>query len=289
MDDRPHEEDRTEDRRRRGPLGDEEDVEETTRRGPRRVSREEDAETGRIPPDEDDDEREATGETATTDTPASGSYSPRGADEEEAETRVIRAPGARVNESTTPSSSYPAGYPEGPEMREARLREIYGGVDFLASFIGCVFALVCLGVLLSFSALVLGFLGLTLNLGDQEIDAAIIPSLVVIGLVLFVAYFSGGYVAGRLSRFDGGRNGAATVLWGILLSVLLALFGSILPVLQFVQEFAQASLVPAIGGLVEAGIVGLAIVIGALLLEVLGGFLGGRLGNSYHTRIDETN
>lgn len=285
MDDRPQE-DRAEDRRRRGPLGDEEDVEETTRRGPRRVSREEDAETGRIPPE--DDEREDTGETAT-DTPASGRYSPRDPDEEEAETRVIRAPGAHVDEATTPSSSYPAGYPEGPEMREARLREIYGGVDFLASFIGCVFALVCLGVLLSFSALVLGFLGLTLNLGDQEIDAAIIPSLVVIGLVLFVAYFSGGYVAGRLSRFDGGRNGAATVLWGILLSVLLALFGSILPVLQFVQEFAQASLVPAISGLVEAGVLGLVIVIGALLLEVLGGFLGGRLGNSYHTRIDETN
>lgn len=285
MDDRPQE-DRAEDRRRRGPLGDEEDVEETTRRGPRRVSREEDAETDRIPPE--DDEREDTGETAT-DTPASGRHSPRDPDEEEAETRVIRAPGAHVDEATTPSSSYPAGYPEGPEMREARLREIYGGVDFLASFIGCVFALVCLGVLLSFSALVLGFLGLTLNLGDQEIDAAIIPSLVVIGLVLFVAYFSGGYVAGRLSRFDGGRNGAATVLWGILLSVLLALFGSILPVLQFVQEFAQASLLPAISGLVEAGILGLVIVIGALLLEVLGGFLGGRLGNSYHTRIDETN
>jgi hypothetical protein len=285
MDDRPQE-DRAEDRRRRGPLGDEEDVEETTRRGPRRVSREEDAETGRIPPE--DDEREDTGETAT-DTPASGRHSPRDPDEEEAETRVIRAPGAHVDEATTPSSSYPAGYPEGPEMREARLREIYGGVDFLASFIGCVFALVCLGVLLSFSALVLGFLGLTLNLGDQEIDATIIPSLVVIGLVLFVAYFSGGYVAGRLSRFDGGRNGAATVLWGILLSVLLALFGSILPVLQFVQEFAQASLLPAISGLVEAGVLGLVIVIGALLLEVLGGFLGGRLGNSYHTRIDETN
>lgn len=285
MDDRPHEEDRAEDRRRRGPLGDEEDVEETTRRGPRRVSREEDAETGRIPPE--DDEREDTGETAT-DTPASESYSPRDPDEEEAETRVIRAPGARTNESTTPSS-YPAGYPEGPEMREARLREIYGGVDFLASFIGCVFALVCLGVLLSLSALVLGFLGLALDLEGQEIDAAIITSLVVIGLVLFVAYFSGGYVAGRLSRFDGGRNGAATVLWGILLSVLLALFGSLLPVLGFVQEFAQASLVPAISGLVEAGIMGLGIVIGALLLEVLGGFLGGRLGNSYHTRIDETN
>lgn len=288
MDDRPHEEDRAEDRRRRGPLGDEENAEETTRRGPRRVSREEDAETGRIPP-EDDDEREATGETAT-DAPASGSSSRRGPDEqeEEAETRVIRAPGARTNESTTPSS-YPAGYPEGPEMREARLREIYGGVDFLASFIGCVFALVCLGVLLSLSALVLGFLGLALDLEGQEIDAAIITSLVVIGLVLFVAYFSGGYVAGRLSRFDGGRNGAATVLWGILLSVLLALFGSLLPVLGFVQEFAQASLVPAISGLVEAGIMGLGIVIGALLLEVLGGFLGGRLGNSYHTRIDETN
>jgi hypothetical protein len=131
-------------------------------------------------------------------------------------------------------------------------------------------------------------LGLAINLGGSQFDAAVITSLVIVGLALFAAYFLGGYVAGRLARFDGGRNGAATVLWGILLIVLLALFGSLLPGLGFVQVFVQDSAIPATSGLAEAGLVGLGIVIGGLLLELLGGFLGGRLGNSYHTRIDET-
>lgn len=285
MDDRPQE-DRAEDRRRRGPLGDEEDAQET-----RRVPREEGAETRRIPPE--DAEREVATEEAGTgefdaSAPASGAgTSRRETDEENAETRVIRAPRARANETTTPP--YAEDYPEELELREARLREVYGGVDWLASFIGCVFALVCSGILLSFATLVMvNLLGLAIELGGSPIDAAMITSLVVIGLVLFIAYFLGGYVAGRLARFDGGRNGAATVLWGILLSVLLALFVGLLPGLEFAQEFVLNSVVPAVSGLAEAGLAGLGIVVGALLLELLGGFLGGRLGNSYHTRIDET-
>ncbi len=280
MDDRPQE-DRAEDRRRRGPLGDEEDVEETTRRAPHD---EEDPETRRIAPE--DVEREAeTGEVATEE-PASGGRTLRRASAgEDPETRVIRTPGPRPNEATP----YAEGYPDAPELREARLREVYGGVDWLASFIGCVFALVCSAVLLSFVTLVMvNLLGLAIELGGPEFDAAAVTSLAIVGLALFVAYFLGGYVAGRLARFDGGRNGAATVLWGILLSVLLALFGSLLPGLGFVQAFVQDSVIPTVGGLSQAGLVGLGIVIGALLLELLGGFLGGRLGNSYHTRIDET-
>jgi hypothetical protein len=289
MEDRPQEE-RAEERRRRGPLGDEENAQETTRRAPPREPRDEEnaEETSRIPPEH----VEAETDEVATDAPASEGRTLRRAsaaeeEEEDPETRVIRAPGTRSNEAVPPP--YMGDYPDAPELREARLREIYGGVDWLASFIGCVFALVCGGVLLSLAALVMvNLLGLPINLGGPQFDAAVITSLVIVGLALFVAYFLGGYVAGRLARFDGGRNGAATVLWGILLLVLLALFGSLLPGLGFVQVFVQDSAIPATSGLAQAGLVGLGIVIGGLLLELLGGFLGGRLGNSYHTRIDET-
>jgi hypothetical protein len=273
MDDRP--EDRTEDRRRRGPLGDEGDAEET-RRVPRGG---EDARTRRASPE--DAEREGV-----TRTPAPENTSPRLSDEEDPETHVIRTPGTREDES----ASYPRGYIEADEAREARLREVYGGVDWLASFIGCIFAIVCSGILLLFfSGLVLNPLGFTLDLRGREMDAAVITGLVVVGLVLFVSYFFGGYVAGRLARFDGGLNGAATVLWGVLLSAIL-LVGSFLPgpLFRFLQEFVQNNVLPTIGGLTETGLVGAGIIVGVLLLELLGGFLGGRLGNLYHTRIDHT-
>ena len=273
MDDRP--EDRTEDRRRRGPLGDEGDAEET-----RRVPRSgEDATTRRVSPE--GAEREGASRT-----PGPESTSPRLSDEEDPETHVIRTSGTHEDES----ASYPRDYIEADEAREARLREVYGGVDWLASFIGCIFAIVCSAILLLFfSGLVLNPLGFTLDLRGREIDAAVITGLVVIGLVLFVSYFFGGYVAGRLARFDGGLNGAATVLWGVLLSAIL-LVGSFLPgpLFRFLQEFVQNNVLPTIGGLTETGLVGAGIIVGVLLLELLGGFLGGRFGNLYHTRIDHT-
>jgi hypothetical protein len=270
MNDRPQ--DRADDRRRRGPLGDEGDAAEETRRVPQSG---EDATTGRIPPE--DAERE------TTRAPASEGARRRGSDEEDPETRVIRTPGARSDEAMP--------YPEAPELREDHLREVYGGVDYLASFIGCVFALLCGGLLLAFAGLAFNLLGFTLDLAGRQLDATIITGLAIIGLVLLIAYFLGGYVAGRLARFDGGRNGAVTVAWGFLLSIILALFGSFFlpePFFGLLQNFVTNSIQPALTDLTQAGLVGAGIAVGAILLALLGGFLGGRLGNSYHTRIDET-
>ena len=276
MSDRPQ--DRPEDRRRRGPLGDEEGTEET-RPVPRGG---EDAETGQLP--SEGDERE--GATRENVAGSSGGTVRHGApDQDDPHTRVIRTPGG------------PDAYEdeEVPFTREERLRDVYGGVDWLASFVGCVIALVCMSVLLLLiSGLVLGPLGFTLDLAGGQLDSAIITGLVIVGLVLFLSYFFGGYVAGRLVRFDGGRNGAATVAWGILLAVIFALFGFLLVGLLPGSVFEllrglQSGIRSIFGNLFTLGLVGAGIIVGALLLVLLGGLLGGSLGNRYHTRIDRTN
>jgi hypothetical protein len=261
MDDRSQ--DRPEDRRRRGPLGGE-DAEET--RGVSQDRDDEDVVTRRSPED--------AGQHAISD---------------EEETRVIRTPGGTTPSETT--EPYVGDYPEeAAERREAHLREVYGGVDWLASFIGCVLTVVCGAILLPLVSLVLGPLGFTLDLEERQFDTVIITGLVVIGLSFFLSFLAGGYVAGRLARFDGGRNGAATVLWAILLSVILLFFGGFLPGALFenLQNFMENSFIPAIGNLTELGLIGAAVIVGALLVALLGGFLGGRLGNRYHLRIDHT-
>jgi hypothetical protein len=276
MSDRPQ--DRPEDRRRRGPLGDEEGTEDT-RPVPRGG---EDAETGQL--SSEGDERE--GATRENVAGSSGGTVRHGApDQDDPHTRVIRTPGG------------PDAYEdeEVPFTREERLRDVYGGVDWLASFVGCVIALVCMSVLLLLiSGLVLGPLGLTLDLVGGQLDSAIITGLVIVGLVLFLSYFFGGYVAGRLVRFDGGRNGVATVAWGILLAVIFALFGFLLVGLLPGSVFEllrglQSGIQSIFGNLFTLGLVGAGIIVGALLLVLLGGLLGGSLGNRYHTRIDRTN
>jgi hypothetical protein len=41
-------------------------------------------------------------------------------------------------------------------------------------------------------------------------------------VVLGIAYFAGGYVAGRMARFDGARQGVAVWIIGLLVVLLLA-------------------------------------------------------------------
>ena len=276
MSDRPQ--DSPEDRRRRGPLGDEENTEENRpapRGGGPGSPNGEGAATRRGSPEE----AGPGGPTRATDPEETA---PRRTDEGvDPETRVIRTSG-----------------PEDEAMlytREERLREVYGGVDWLGSFIGCIFAVVCGTVLLLLlSGIVLAPLSFTLDLQGQEIGTAAIVGLVIIGLSLFLAYFAGGYVAGRLVRFDGGRNGAATVVWGILLGVIFGVFSFLLVgflpggISGALESFRESSVLPAANSLVGLGLLGVGIAVGALLLMLLGGFLGGSLGTRYHTRIDQT-
>lgn len=277
MSDRPQ--DRPEDRRRRGPLGDEDNTEEN-RPAPRSGG-----------PGGPNGEGEATrrgspgeagpgGPTRATDPEETA---PRRTDEGvDPETRVIRTSGGPEDEAML-------------YTREERLREVYGGVDWLGSFIGCIIAVVCGTVLLLLlSGIVLAPLSFTLDLQGQEIGTAAIVGLVIIGLSLFLAYFAGGYVAGRLVRFDGGRNGAATVVWGILLGVIFGVFSFLLVgflpggISGALESFRESSVLPAANSLVGLGLLGVGIAVGALLLMLLGGFLGGSLGTRYHTRIDQT-
>src|SRR5918999_1739917 len=257
MSDRPEE--GREERRRTGPLGDEDD------------------ETRRVPTENGP---EATREVRE----AAASAETRGVAQgpsEENETRVIMVPGHP--DTTRDATPYPRGYFEATEEREDRLRDMYGGVDWLASFLGFVFTVVVALLYSLVAGLVLAPLGFSLNLG-AEIGAAVITGLVLVAILIFLTYFFGGYVAGRLARFDGGRNGAMLVLWTLAVALLAALAGGIfsnfLPAefSEGLRNFIQNDVLSTIGNLSQLGIVGVLVAIGVLLVAVLGGFLGGRLG-----------
>src|SRR5918998_3732887 len=118
--------DRPEERRRTGPLGDDADQQET-RRVPLGESR-------REPP------AQTEGSQAETRQVRQGSSQGPAQGDGDKETRTIRTPGQP--DTTADATPYPRGYFEAAEDREDRLRDMYGGVDWLASFLGFVFALV---------------------------------------------------------------------------------------------------------------------------------------------------
>jgi membrane protease YdiL (CAAX protease family) len=280
MTDRP--EDRPEERRRTGPLGD--DAEATRQEPQGETAGSEPTRPGPAGPPPD----EGTG--SSRDTERIPEQRPAG-ETEDKETRVIRTP---PYQGQGDASTYPRGYFEAAEEREDRLRDMYGGVDWLASFLGFVFALVAGALFSLIASLVLAPLGLSLNLEGGEIGAAVITGLVLVAILVFLTYFFGGYVAGRLARFDGGRNGAMLLLWSgvavLVLALINAVLASFLPsgVAESIDNLVQNNLLSAVGGLSGLGVIGIVILVGALLVALLGGFLGGRLGSRYHAEIDRT-
>ena len=166
----------------------------------------------------------------------------------------------------------------------------YGGIHWGSAFFGWLSAngmAVILIALLSAGGLAFG-LSSTVASPDQAADSATsgigLGAGIALLVVLFLAYLAGGYVAGRMSRFDGVKQGLAVWVIGLVIVILLALAG-----LVFGSQYnvlAQLDL-PRIpideGTATTAGIIALASV---LVATLVGAVLGGTLGTRYHRKVD---
>jgi hypothetical protein len=95
----------------------------------------------------------------------------------------------------------------------ARQRDEFGGINWGASFFGWLVAVGVATLLTALLAAAGAAIGLT---ATSEPDVASDAEEIGLGggialvVVLMLAYYAGGYVAGRMSRFDGGRQGLGT-------------------------------------------------------------------------------
>lgn len=164
----------------------------------------------------------------------------------------------------------------------------YGKPDFLASVVG-MFAgfgtLIFLGALIAAGA---GGIDYQLNLLNDEgsLDEASVIGLIMAAIVVFVSFIVGGFAAGRMARYKGGMNGFGAGLWMILLVAIFAALGAWLGTeynafnrIDLPNWFAQID----VDELTAIAIVASAVLIGATLA---GGYVGGRLGELYHTKVD---
>ena len=167
----------------------------------------------------------------------------------------------------------------------ARRREEFGGFNLGAAFFGWLVAVgmaVLLTALLAAAGAAIGLTEGGANADDAGTVSIVGGALLV--AVLALAYYCGGYVAGRMSRFDGGRQGFGTWLIGLVVTVLIAgagaLFGSEYNVLS------QLNL-PRIpideGDLATGGAIALA---AALIGTLIAAVVGGKVGRRYHSRVD---
>jgi hypothetical protein len=130
-------------------------------------------------------------------------------------------------------------------------------------------------------------IGLTQLSGSEaaaNADTISIGGGIALLVMLMVAYYAGGYVAGRMSRFDGARQGAGAWLMGLLVTIALGvvavIFGSEYNVLSQLNlpriPIGEESLTT--GGLIAT----VAVLLGSLLAAMA----GGKVGERYHRKID---
>jgi hypothetical protein len=170
---------------------------------------------------------------------------------------------------------------------DGEARERFGGMNLGACFFGWLVAIASAVLLTSMVGAMLAAVGSTVDVAqsatERQAGTIGIAAGVVLLVVLLVGYYAGGYVAGRMSRFDGGRQGFGVWAIGLVGSLLAgglgAIFGTQYDLVDRV-DLPRTSLSSEQMGWGAA--VAVAIVLGTLLAAVLGGVVGRR----YHDRVD---
>lgn len=175
----------------------------------------------------------------------------------------------------------------------ARERREFGGMKFGSAFFGWLTAT---GMAVLLTALVaaagaavgLGATGSPNAAADQANKNAATVGLVgaiALVVILFVSYFCGGYVAGRMARFSGLRQGVAVWIWAVIIAVVVAILSLILGsqynILGNLNSFPRIPLDE--GSLTLTGVITTVVV---AVVSLIGAILGGLAGMRYHRRVD---
>jgi hypothetical protein len=174
------------------------------------------------------------------------------------------------------------------ETAHARQRDEFGGFSWGADFFGWLVAVGIAALLTAIVAAAGAATGLTNELDSPEATANAetigLGGGIALLVVLAIAYYAGGYVAGRMARFDGARQGLGVWIVGLLMTVLLAAAGIALG--SEYNVFSQLNL-PRIpideGSLTTGGVIAL---VAAVLITVFAAMAGGKVGERFHRKVD---
>jgi hypothetical protein len=178
-----------------------------------------------------------------------------------------------------------AAAPATAEEARAIQRDRFGGADGTAIFFGWLSALGLSALLLAVIAAAGTRLGYGADIDTNDVSGTIgIVGAALLVVVLVLSYFCGGYVAGRMARFDGGRQGLRVWILGLLVTIAVAVAGWIGGSEYNVYERLNFPRIPVDEGDVAIGaVITLAVVLIGTLLAAIA---GGKAGDRYHTRVD---
>ena len=203
---------------------------------------------------------------------------PRGGDGDGTGTGTGTATRVREGPARTTRAAAPAGV--AAEDARLRARDEFGGINWGAAFFGWLVATGMAAILIAIEYAAGAAIGLTKG-STSTID--IVGGAFLIA-IFALAYFCGGYVAGRMSRFDGLRQGLATWIVGLVLTGALAAAGAIWGSKYDVLGALHIPRIPVDEGSIATG--GAIALAAALIASLVFACIGGKLGQRYHRRID---
>jgi len=167
-------------------------------------------------------------------------------------------------------------------------RQKFGGINWGAGFFGWLVAVALTILLTSIVGAVLAAAGSNSKISQSQAERqagtiGVIAAIVLL-VVLFVAYYAGGYVAGRMSRFDGAKQGLGVWLIGLAVTILAVLAGVIFGSQYNILDRVSLPRIPlptdqmSLGGVIAALL--------AIAVTLIGAILGGKVGRRYHRRVD---
>jgi hypothetical protein len=169
----------------------------------------------------------------------------------------------------------------------ARQREEFGGVNWGSAFFGWLVSVGIAAILLGLLSAAGAAFGLS-EVSDAEAERNAETIGIVGGVLLIVvlatAYACGGYVSGRMSRFDGGRQGMAVWALGLAVTIVLAVAGALFGAEYNVLERLNLPRIPIEEGSLTAGA---AVALAATVLATLvAAVAGGKSGERFHRKVD---
>lgn len=192
-------------------------------------------------------------------------------------------------QASTTDTSASAGRRRPSRAVVAEQRERFGGMKFGACFFGWLTATGTAVILTALLTAVGAGVGLARDLSaDQALASAqtvgLVGGIVLLGII-FVAYLAGGYVAGRMARFNGVKQGVGVWLWAIIIAVVVAILtavaGTQFNILGSLNGFPR---LPIDEGQMTTG--GIIVAILVIAVALVGAIVGGLAGMRFHRRVD---
>ena len=168
-----------------------------------------------------------------------------------------------------------------------RQHDEYGGTNWGAAFFGWIVAVgvgALLTALLSAAGAAIALTELTPGEAADSAETISLVGGIALLVVALISYFAGGYVAGRMSRFDGGRQGLGVWIVSIVVAITLAIIGAVAGSEYNVLGGLELPRIPIDEGDLTTG--GVIFLVASVIGTLLAAMAGGKAGERYHRRVD---